>query len=143
MSGKLSGLLQSKSLLLARSGHDDGLRRCPLSGLKQTFGSAAGMSANDPKRTNGVGHWQSRSSPSRPPRALLRTSVAGYHSATALHGPEAWARAYMRRREFLKLIAGFTVAWPLAAHAQQAATPLIGFLDNGSPETRSRRDIRS
>ena len=41
----------------------------------------------------------------------------------------------MRRREFLKLIASFTVAWPLAAHAQQAATPLIGFLDNGSPET--------
>jgi len=39
----------------------------------------------------------------------------------------------MKRREFLNLIAGFTVAWPLVAHAQQAATPLIGFLDSGRP----------
>jgi putative tryptophan/tyrosine transport system substrate-binding protein len=45
------------------------------------------------------------------------------------------AEGYVRRRDFIKVVAGSMTAWPLAVRAQQPAMPVVGFLS-----ARSRED---
>jgi len=45
----------------------------------------------------------------------------------------------MRRRDFVALLGGAAAGWPLAASAQQAVVPIVGFVDGRSAEASVRQ----
>src|SRR6516225_2580314 len=45
----------------------------------------------------------------------------------------------MRRRDFIKVVAGSTITWPLTARAQQRTMPVVGVLSPATSEADANR----
>jgi hypothetical protein len=110
---------------MALSGHSLSAIRCPLLGVKQTSYGHETMSAFDPKRTDIKGFGLLPCKLTTDPIS----SVANPCCNEAAVGVVLSLGAAMRRRDFIKVVAGSASFWPLSTRAQPVGSMrLIGVL---------------
>src|SRR5262245_21217731 len=100
-------------------------QQSPLSGVKQTSAGINGMSAFDPSATSG-----------------LRSCCDAQQLPSDVVGSSSQLGVVMRRRTFIAHLGTVSVAWSLAARAQQRKLARLGYLQGEAREDATIQNLR-